>query len=87
MAALRKTGTNSVSSSAITTVVQILEDLPESAQQRVIDHLREYLEDISDELQWDATIERTRPQLAAAARRAKEEIGRGLAKPLELDEL
>ncbi|NUM53219.1 MAG: hypothetical protein HUU46_06220 [Candidatus Hydrogenedentes bacterium] len=76
-----------MSSSAITTVVQILEDLPEAAQRQVVDHLREYLEDLRDEIQWDDTIARTQPQLAEAARRAKREIAQGLAEPLDLERL
>ena len=76
-----------MSSSAITTVVQILEDLPEAAQQQVVDHLREYLEDLRDEIHWDDAFAKTQPQLAAAARRAKKEIAEGKATPLDLDQL
>ncbi|MBI2976982.1 MAG: hypothetical protein HYY33_08540 [Chloroflexi bacterium] len=76
-----------MSSTAIATVTKMLESLPEPAQDRVVEHLREYLEDLQDELQWDALFKRTQPQLAAAARRAKQEIAQGLAKPMDFDQL
>jgi len=65
----------------------MIETLPEAIQQQVVDHLREYLEDLQDEIHWDKTFEKTQPQLAAAARRARREIAAGQAKPLDLDQL
>ena len=37
-----------MSSAAITTVVTILESLPENVQTRVVEHLNEYLMDLQD---------------------------------------
>ena len=51
------------------------------------EHLREYIEDLREELQWDTIFKKTQSQLAAAARRAKQEIAAGLAKPLDHDQL
>jgi len=76
-----------MSSTAIATVTKMMESLPESAQDQVVEHLREYLEELQDELQWDALFRRTQPQLVAAARRAKQEIAQGLAKPMDYDQL
>jgi hypothetical protein len=76
-----------MSSTTITTVVRMIESLPEATQRQVVDHLREYLEDIQDEIHWDEAFEKTQPQLAAAARRAKQEIAAGQAQPLDLDQL
>ncbi len=74
-------------STAIATVIKMMEELPESAQEQVVEHLREYLEDSADELRWDETIGRTQPQLAAAARRARTEIAEGKSTPLDTDAL
>ena len=74
-----------MSSTAIATVTKMMEALPEPAQDQVVEHLREYLEDLQDELQWDALFESTQAQLVAAARRAKQEIAEGLAKPMDYD--
>jgi hypothetical protein len=76
-----------MSSTAIATVTKMMESLPEPAQVQVVEHLREYLEDLQDELQWDALFKKTQPQLVAAARRAKQEIAQGLAKPMDYDQL
>jgi hypothetical protein len=76
-----------MSTTAIATLTKMLETLPEPAQDQVVEHLREYLEDMQDELQWDALFKRTQSQLVAAARRAKQEISQGLAKPMDYDQL
>jgi hypothetical protein len=76
-----------MSSAVIATVVKMMETLPEPVQDRVADHLREYIEDLRDELQWDATFKKTQPQLIAAARRAKQEMAAGHAKPLDPEQL
>jgi len=76
-----------MSSAAITTVVTILESLPENVQARVVEHLSEYLMDLQDETEWDRQFERTQPALAGAARRAKEQSAEGLARPLDYDQL
>jgi len=76
-----------MSSTAIATVVKMMESLPETAQDQVVEHLREYLEDLQDELQWDTLFKKTQPQLIAAARRAKKEIAEGLAQAMDYDQL
>jgi hypothetical protein len=72
-----------MSSAAIFTVIKMLESLPDTAQQQVVEHLREYVEDLRDELAWDSVFARTQPQLIAAAKRAKQEIAAGGATPLD----
>jgi hypothetical protein len=74
-------------STAIATVVKMLESLPTSVQDQVVEHLCEYLADLQDELEWDSLFKRTQPQLVAAARRAKQEIAEGQAEPLDYDQL
>lgn len=72
-----------MSSPAITTVIKMMESLPEDVQERVAEHLREYLEDLQDELKWDHSFKKTQQQLIASAQRAKREIAEGLAKPID----
>ena len=72
-----------MSSEAIATVVKMMESLPETAQDLVLEHLREYIEELRDELQWDNLFKNTQPQLIAAAKRARQEIAEGQAKPLD----
>ena len=76
-----------MSSNAIATLVTMMESLPTDVQDRAVEHLREYIEDLQDELQWDKSFQKAQPQLITAARRAKQEIAEGLAKPLDYDQL
>ena len=76
-----------MASTAIATVEKMLESLPEEAQERVMEHLREYILDLQDELQWDALFKRTQDKLIAVARRAKEEIAAGKAEPMDFERL
>ena len=76
-----------MSSTAITTMTKMMESLPETTQLRVVDHLRDYIEDLQDEIKWNASFEETQPQLITAARRAKQEIAEGRAKPMDYSQL
>lgn len=75
-----------MSSPAITTVIKMMESLSEDAQDQVVEHLREYLEDLRDELQWNESFKK-KDKLVAAAQRAKQEIAEGRAKPMDYDQL
>lgn len=74
-------------SGAIETVTKMLESLPESAQDLVVEHLREYIETFAVELRWDELFAKTQLQLAEAAERARKEIASGHATPMEYDQL
>ncbi|BAZ29552.1 hypothetical protein NIES4074_19990 [Cylindrospermum sp. NIES-4074] len=76
-----------MSSPAIATVIKMMESLPEDVQDRVIEHLQEYLADLQDELKWEKSFKKTQQQLIASAQRAKREIAEGLAKPMDYDQL
>ena len=76
-----------MSSTAITTMTKMMESLPESIQLRVIDYLRDYIEDLQDEIKWDSSFKKIQPQLITAARRAKREIAEGRAKPMDYSRL
>jgi hypothetical protein len=68
-----------MSAEAIATLVKMLESLPDTSQDQVVEHLRQYIEDLRDELQWDLSFEKTEKQLAGAGKRAKREIAEGHA--------
>jgi len=65
----------------------MLEELPETVQNQIVEHMREYIEDLQDEACWDSTYKETQAKLVSAARRAKREIADGQAKPLDYDQL
>jgi len=76
-----------MSACAITTVVKMMESVPESVQNRIAEHLYNYLRDLQDETEWDLLVSQTQPKLIEAARRAKEEIRGGQAKPMDYRQL
>ena len=76
-----------MSSEAIATVVKMMESLPEPAQNQIVDHLRNYLMEVQDELRWDELFNKTQSKLIAMARLAKQQIAEGKARPLDYNEL
>ena len=76
-----------MSSATIATLVKMIESLPAPAQEQVVEHLREYLPDLQDEVRWDELIQRTQPSLIEAARKARHEKAAGQATPLDSDRL
>lgn len=74
-----------MSTEAITTIVRMMESLPKDLQERVVDHVREYLADIQDEQEWDAQFENSQAKLEELARRAREQIAAGKAEPMSYD--
>ena len=76
-----------MSSETVATLVKLIESLPEPAQDRVVEHLREYIQELQDELEWDDLFVRTQDHLIAAARQAKKEIAEGKSKPMDYDRL
>jgi len=77
----------SISSPQILTLVKIMESLPASLQERVTDHLREYINDLQDEIKWDNSFAKSQSKLVAAARLAKQEIAEGKAVALDFNQL
>jgi len=76
-----------MSSAPITTVVKMMEFLPIDVQDRVAEHLREYINDLQDEIRWEESFEKTQQKLVAAAKRAKQEIAEGQATALDYEQL
>ena len=74
-------------STAIATVIKMLETLPETTQNQVVEHLREYIAEMQDDIEWDIQFQRTQQQLVVAARQARQEIAAGLAEPMDYTQL
>lgn len=75
------------STGTLTTMRKMIDSLPEEVQEQVLDHMREYIEDIRDEARWRKSFSRTGNRLAAAARQARKEIAGGKAAALDLKRL
>jgi muconolactone delta-isomerase len=78
---------NAMSSPAITTIVKMVESLPDELQAQVVEHVRAYLAELEEEKQWDTSFKRTQDNLVTAARKAKAEIAAGLATPMDYAQL
>ena len=76
-----------MSSAAITTVIKMMESLPIEVQDRIAEHLREYIDDLQDEIRWNESFQKTQSKLIAAAKLAKQEIAEGQATTINYDQL
>jgi hypothetical protein len=72
-----------MSAAAITTIVKMVESLPDDLQEKVVEHIRDYITDLADEQLWDASFKRTQDSLVAAAQKAKQEIAAGRSTPMD----
>jgi hypothetical protein len=76
-----------MSAAAITTIVKMVESLPDDLQEKVVEHMRDYITDLADEQLWDASFKRTQDSLVAAAQKAKQEIAAGRSTPMDYEQL
>jgi alpha/beta superfamily hydrolase len=76
-----------MTSAASATVVKMIDSLPEPVQERVVEHLQDYIADVRDEMKWNESFAKSQDKLVAAAKKAREEIAQGLATPLDLEQL
>lgn len=76
-----------MSNATIQTLTKMLESLPDSVQDRAIEHLRDYLEEITDEIRWDESFVRTPETLAEAARFARRQFKEGKTEPFDIERL
>ena len=76
-----------MSTATIETVVKMLETLPAPTQERAVEHLREYIEDLRDEAHWDAQFDKPSAKLSELANQARKEIAEGKSVPMDFDKL
>jgi hypothetical protein len=73
-----------MTSVASITVTKMLETLPEPLQDRALEHLRDYIENLREESQWDESFAKTQEKLAAAARQTRQAIAEGKSSLLDV---
>ena len=76
-----------MTTTSIETVVKMMEYLPEDTQNQVVEQVRRYVEEIQDELEWDALFKKNQDKLTEAAKLAKREIAEGKATPMDYNQL
>ncbi len=72
---------------AVNTILKMIEQLPESEQDRVVEHLREYLAELEDEETWNAAFSKSQKKLVYAAHEARKQVAEGKAKPMDFKKL
>ncbi len=74
-------------SPAINTVITMMESLPEDKQDKIVEHLREYIQELQDEQKWNNSFHKSQDKLIAAAKLAKQKIREGKAQPMDYTQL
>ena len=64
-----------------------MESLSEDKQNELVEHLREYLQDLQEEQKWQESFSKSQDKLIAAAKLAKQQIAEGKAKSMDYDRL
>jgi len=70
----------------VNTIIKMIEQLPESDQERVAEHLRAYLAELEDDEKWDDSFSKSQDKLIYTAREARQQIAEGKSKLLDFDE-
>ena len=76
-----------MSSPAINTVIKMMEYLSEDKQNELVEHLREYIQNLQEEVKWQNSFNKPQDKLIAAAKLAKQQISEGKAMPMDYDRL
>ena len=76
-----------MSSTAINTIVKMLESLSSDLQEQVAEHICEYITNLEDEARWESSFKKSQHSLVAAARQAKQEIAEGRSIPMDYEQL
>jgi RNA binding exosome subunit len=76
-----------MTSETLATIEKMLEPLPDSAQEQIVEHLREYIAEMQSEWRWERLYKEKSTGLEKMARLAKQQIAEGKAHPLNTDEL
>ena len=65
----------------------VTETIPESMQNSVLDEIQAVITEKHDELEWNIQFQQSQENLIAAAKKVKDEIATGLAKPMDYKKL
>lgn len=76
-----------MSSENVLTVTKLMESLPNALQEMVIEHLKEYINTLQEEKEWDDLVDKSQNKLMDFARKAKQEIAQGKAELMDYEQL
>ncbi len=73
--------------STVATIIEMLESLPEHVQESVMEHLREFIEEIKDDANWNNSFAKGQNKLVDAAKQARKDVQNGKSQPMNLKKL
>ncbi|MDQ7032369.1 MAG: hypothetical protein Q9M37_06600 [Desulfonauticus sp.] len=56
----------------VSTIIKMIELLPEDKQEKIADYLRDYILELQDEMKWDSLFKNTEKELSHMAKEIKE---------------
>lgn len=65
----------------------VTETIPESMQNSVLEEIQAVIAEKHDELEWNIQFQQSQENLITAAKKVKEEIAAGMAKPMDYKKL
>lgn len=69
------------------TITKMIESLPKSVQERVLEEIKPIISEALDEAEWQMEFEGSQENLVSIARKVKREIKAGKAEPMDYDKL
>jgi hypothetical protein len=69
------------------TITKMIQALPESLQERVLEEIKPIIAEALDEAEWQMQFERSEERMIAIARNAKQAIKEGKAEPMDYKKL
>ncbi|NOX20974.1 MAG: hypothetical protein GXO99_06930 [Nitrospirae bacterium] len=76
-----------MSTTTLTTIIKMIESLPEDKQERVVDHLRYYIAELEDEMKWDKLFKDTEKDLSTIAQEVKQKVAKGEVEDFDFNRL
>jgi len=72
---------------SIETVTKMMEFLPDTVQNMIVEQVRNFIAEFEDESKWDLLFKEKQENLVKAARQAKREISQGKAELMDYNKL
>lgn len=69
------------------TVTKMIEALPESLQERVLEEIKSIIAEALDEAEWQTQFERSEKKMVAMARKARQALKEGKTQPMDYEKL
>ena len=69
------------------TITRMIESLPKSVQERVLEEIKPIISEALDEAEWQMEFEGSQENLVSIARKVKREVKAGRSEPMDYEKL